>query len=210
MEERISTIYSIRQKSTGKEYIGQTLHIRRRTLEHLGGKHRYTSYIDASIVKYGSDDFEVECIIEVPYSEASVFEKKYIKERNTLFPNGFNLVDGGTRHIPVVREKTKIKMMNSNRWKQYGYIQKVCTTPFQEWELIEMERRKMAHKNAMVKEGLKKRGKPIGETPIINLTTGETYHSIKFARETGAVSNQVFECLKGRKDTYRGCRWAYL
>ena len=45
--------------------------------------------------KYGVDNFVIEMIVEIPDDQIDEMEIKYIRELNTLAPNGYNLTTGG-------------------------------------------------------------------------------------------------------------------
>lgn len=53
------------------------------------------SYLYNAMVKYGIENFTIQKIIEVPDAELDDYETKYIREYNTLRPNGYNLTSGG-------------------------------------------------------------------------------------------------------------------
>lgn len=89
-------IYLIRNRINGKGYIGQTiLDFDTRWSGHLYGKQA----IDHAIRKYGADSFE-HCILAMAETldQLNTLEEYYIKEQNTLAPNGYNLLPGGRNH----------------------------------------------------------------------------------------------------------------
>jgi hypothetical protein len=108
----IGHIYIITNLNTKKQYVGQTLSHRKnknkyrpfgfqgRFKDHISEalcntKKKQCNYLNNSIREYGKDAFKVELIIECPKEELDTMEEKYIKEFNTLYPNGYNLTTGG-------------------------------------------------------------------------------------------------------------------
>lgn len=110
--ERYCEIYKITNITTKKIYIGQAVsHIlnhkryrpygyqgrfRSHVSEAFSSKKNQSHYLNNSIRKYGVDDFEVELIEYCTLEDANDREIHYIKEFNSLYPNGYNLKNGGT------------------------------------------------------------------------------------------------------------------
>jgi group I intron endonuclease len=110
--ERYCEIYKITNLTTGKIYVGQSVshilnHKRYRPYGHEGRfrchiseafstKKNQSHYLNNSIRKYGVADFAVELIEYCDLSKADERETHYIKELNSLFPNGYNLKNGGS------------------------------------------------------------------------------------------------------------------
>lgn len=103
----------------GKKYIGQT----KRTLKQRISAHK--SVARAPCVKrracpalvnaincYGEDSFTAEVLIECKEDELDAFEAKMIQEHNTLAPNGYNLMTGGSTSRNY-SEKAKQNMRES-------------------------------------------------------------------------------------------------
>ena len=88
-------VYCHTNTITGQQYIGQT----NQTLEErvgdcgLGYSNQYLGHI---IREYGWRHFTSEILKEnLTQDEANYWERYYIKERNTLYPNGLNRNTGG-------------------------------------------------------------------------------------------------------------------
>jgi len=109
--KRYCEIYKIVNLSNGKIYVGQAVshilnHKRYRPYGHQGRfrchiseafstKKNQSHYLNNAIRKYGVHDFVVELIECCEISNADEREIHYIKELNSLFPNGYNLKNGG-------------------------------------------------------------------------------------------------------------------
>ncbi|MCX7068374.1 MAG: NUMOD3 domain-containing DNA-binding protein [Methylococcales bacterium] len=115
----------------GRRYIGQTKNLERRIRKHQNDN-GCTIFFHA-IKKYGFASFTQEILIEnLSVEEANDWEVFYIKEFNTLSPNGYNLRTGGKNHIAsaetrirmsesrkghIVDEETRLKISNANKGK---------------------------------------------------------------------------------------------
>jgi len=109
--ERYCEIYKIMNIKNGKIYVGQTVshilnHKRYRPYGHEGRfrchiseafstKKNQSHYLNNAIRKYCITDFVVELIECCEIEKANEREIHYIKELNSLFPNGYNLKNGG-------------------------------------------------------------------------------------------------------------------
>ena len=86
-------IYALIDGTNGFEYIGQTT----KTAEERFKEHIYSPhYIGNAIRKHGEENFLIVTLKEC-YSKAELdfWEKYFIKSRNTMAPNGYNLTEGG-------------------------------------------------------------------------------------------------------------------
>lgn len=105
-------IYLVENKINNKKYIGQTtqLDINKRWYQHKRnngiGKILLNAY-----EKYGIDNFRFKIICICFDSDTNKYETEYIKKYNTLYPNGYNLLEGGNnkKHneytISILKEK---------------------------------------------------------------------------------------------------------
>ncbi len=108
---RYCEIYKIVNLSNNKIYVGQAVshilnHKKYRPYGHEGRfrchiseafstKKNQSHYLNNAIRKYGVEDFVVELIESCELCIADEREIHYIKEFNSLFPNGYNLKNGG-------------------------------------------------------------------------------------------------------------------
>lgn len=95
-------IYQIKNKLNNKVYVGQTKYdLQTRWDFHLTCKERlrknkkYPLYEDFD--KYGLDNFEMSVLKDnlSTQDELDYWERYYISELNSRYPNGYNLTDGG-------------------------------------------------------------------------------------------------------------------
>lgn len=84
-------IYKITNLTNGKSYIGQSVHIERRWMEHCLPS--ANSAIAKAIQKYGKEQFSFQVIEECPQEQLDEKEEYYISHYNTVVPNGYNIMD---------------------------------------------------------------------------------------------------------------------
>ena len=123
--------------TTEKIYVGQAVsHIlnnkryrphghqgrfRQHISEAFSSKKNQCHYLNNSIRKYGVDDFTVEILEYCEISDADNREKFYIKELNSLYPNGFNLNNGGNVFIHTDESKKRVSDGVSRYYKDKKY-----------------------------------------------------------------------------------------
>lgn len=107
-------VYLYTNTVNGKKYVGITM----LTLRHRTGQHPTAdTYLGRSIRKYGRDAFNVEVIDNAGTKEELYEKEKYwIKELNTLAPNGYNMNHGGDG-INVHTEETRLRISISKLGK---------------------------------------------------------------------------------------------
>jgi len=122
--ERYCEIYKIINISNGKIYVGQAVshilnHKRYRPYGHEGRfrchvseafstKKNQSHYLNNAIRKYGVTDFVVELIECCEIENSDERETHYIKELNSLYPNGYNLKNGGVVFTHTDESKKRV------------------------------------------------------------------------------------------------------
>ena len=135
--KRYCEIYKILNHTTGKIYVGQSVshilnHKRYRPYGHEGRfrchiseafstKKNQSHYLNNAIRKYGVEDFVVELIEYCEISNADERETYYIKELNSLFPNGYNLKNGGSVFTHSDESKKRVSNGVSKYYKDKKY-----------------------------------------------------------------------------------------
>jgi len=106
----MGTIYSIKNKLNGKEYIGQTrYHVEKRWGEHACAKKQITT-IGYALKKHGTENFEfsvIETCDDDLLNEREIF---WIAERKTVAPLGYNQTSGGLSFMPSEETRKKISV----------------------------------------------------------------------------------------------------
>jgi group I intron endonuclease len=90
-------IYAIKNIKNNKYYIGQSLHVERRWIEHKSelNNNRHTNrHLQFSWNKNGSEQFEFILLEECLLEELDTKEKYWIREFNS-YEGGYNLDSGG-------------------------------------------------------------------------------------------------------------------
>ncbi len=124
-------IYCITSPS-GKKYIGQAVKLLKngkkwgymsRWKDHIRDSmnKNYCRLLNNAIKKYGPDNFTVELIKECSINELNYYECYYIKEFNTLSPNGYNLTTGGNycQQHETTKQLKHDSMIGKNTGKIY-------------------------------------------------------------------------------------------
>lgn len=137
----VGEVYLITNNKNNKQYVGQTKshrlnHKRYRPFGYIKrfGDHcsvaRTTPsknyYIINAIRKYGEESFTIQLIRRCSLDELDMYEKYYICQYNTLYPQGYNLTVGGknTVFVPVRKVGAELEY---NFTKQYRTFQKTET-----------------------------------------------------------------------------------
>lgn len=118
-------IYKIVNIITGKTYVGQT----KRTLQQRLKAHlyearakKYNMYLHNAIRKHGQDKFQIHLIEEVGPDAVHERERFWIRELNTLQPQGYNEHEGGAggclNPSPELREKLRRAKLGNTPWNK--------------------------------------------------------------------------------------------
>lgn len=193
-------IYKITNTVNGKVYIGQTtMSLRQRWRLHYS-KSSTCKYIHEAINEYGSENFTIEEIDQGnSREELNEKEKYWIKEYNSLLPNGYNCDKGG--YLITYTEESR-KKMSAHRPDYRGH-----KNPRYGVKASEETRR-------LISEALK--GKYMGENaifrkPVINLDTGEKFPTATMAAEKyGVTVSTLTKTCRGVQKRTAGFRWAYI
>jgi group I intron endonuclease len=135
--ERYCEIYKINNLTTGKIYIGQAIshilnHKRYRPYgmegrfkchisEAFSTKKNQCHYLNNTIRKYGIKDFTVDLLEYCTVEDANDREIYYIHHFNSLFPNGYNLKNGGSVFTHSDESKKRVSNGVVNYFKEKKY-----------------------------------------------------------------------------------------
>lgn len=101
-------VYEIINNINKKIYVGQSINIQKRISDHWHIQDG--SPIHRAITKYGRENFSYRILEECSEEQLDEREAYWINKENSMVPNGYNILPGGTPKpglIPEVREKTK-------------------------------------------------------------------------------------------------------
>lgn len=114
-------IYRILNKTNGKSYIGQTVHLKTRWLGHVRSSRDRSSKIGEAIKKYGLENFEFSILEEAEtQEEIDRLERHYIALFETNMSsggNGYNLTDGGFSGVRGLKMSDETKLLMSEKKK---------------------------------------------------------------------------------------------
>jgi group I intron endonuclease len=132
-ENRYCEIYKIINLLNGKIYVGQAVshilnHKKYRPYgckgrfkchisEAFSNKKNQSYYLNNALRKYGINNFNVHLIEYCEVDKADEREIFYIKELNTLYPNGYNLKNGGNRFTHCEESKKRVSAGVINYFK---------------------------------------------------------------------------------------------
>jgi group I intron endonuclease len=105
---KLTGIYGIRNKVSGKFYVGQSIDIHRRWTKHKAAALRpsgKTALLDA-LRAYGADGFDFIVIEECVESELNERERHWIAKLDAM-ANGYNHLDGGGQGPRLLRDDTR-------------------------------------------------------------------------------------------------------
>jgi group I intron endonuclease len=207
MGTKMAIIYEIVNTITNKSYVGQTKKsLKQRLSYHRNEKSKKTPFYDG-IKKYGWNNFTAIIIEECEIDDLDSREIYWITEKNTLYPNGYNLATGGKCGIhnqhtkdKISRQRTGMKFSDSHR-ENIRKARLGTTIP-------EEQRKKMSesHKGFRHKEETKEKLKylqphrrEVGRFDI-NGHLIQKFDSVKeSAKMLNCDSGHVSECCNGKR-----------
>ena len=129
-------IYKVKNKINGKIYIGQTIrdldkriggHLRESKLE--GGNKPFVN----AIKKYGIENFEWEIIDEATsLDELDEKEVYWIKQLNSITPNGYNILGGGQKNRMRMASECLSKIISDGLKKSEKWQKTLNSVEYQE------------------------------------------------------------------------------
>jgi group I intron endonuclease len=215
------TIYKITNTINGKSYIGQTIRtIKQRWCNHLcamkKNKNKHPLY--RAIAKYGIENFIIEEIGGAnSQSELNYQEWLLIYKNDTLWPNGYNMMEGGTnggKWSKQKREQHSISMKKRKFTTWNKGLKGVCKpniTSFTKESAGGTNNFFYGKKHTL--ESLTKMSKShdFQKRKVICLNTGEIFGSIK---QTSVKLNldlgNLWKVLSGKQKTIKGYKLKYL
>lgn len=118
-----SGIYCFENLKDGKKYIGKSIDLRKRILDHINSLRRNSddcSYLQNAWNKHGEENFKIYVIEICPIEEISEKEIFYIQEIGSKNPTGYNLTDGGEGTSGYVWSEEKRNSIKNERNHFYG------------------------------------------------------------------------------------------
>lgn len=194
-------VYCITNNTNGKKYVGVTTNgYKNRFANHVWHSRKLSGSCRAlynAMRKYGQESFTVELIDTASsFEEMNNLEREHILALNTLYPNGYNLTDGGD--AGVFSENTR-KMM-SERLKGKPLGEKNRQGLIKAWAdkkiralRIEAIKGAMNRPEVRKKTSERQKGKPKSESHIENLR--KVRASPVVCVETGYVFDAIADAV---------------
>lgn len=198
-------IYRFENLTNGKVYIGQTTRsLHERTLEH---KRKTKGLLGKAIRKYGLNNFNISIVYETEcIDKLNLAESAWIIYEDCLTPKGYNIVSGGGNTKGYVHtDNTRAKMSKAKEGMYKGNENPFFGKRHSEETKAKMRGRVMSEEN---KAKLKASARVV---PVLNITTGKSYKSIKEASEdTGILATNLSRVCRGGSKTAGGFQWKYI
>lgn len=121
-------IYLITNLITNKHYIGQSVDIKRRWMEHKArafdsNNNCYDKPLYRSMRKYGVENFVLSVICECLPEELNKLEAEYIQKFNCVVPNGYNVQTAEEVYVAL---NTKTICKQCGKHISYGTKSHLC------------------------------------------------------------------------------------
>jgi len=205
-------IYKITNKINGKYYIGQTLNdVEERWKQHCEPNSCKKSLIGRAIKKYNKDNFNFEIIAKCENDKINELEWYYVKIYNSLFPNGYNLKEGGGSKGKA-SELTKRKISLSKIGVPALHLKGKPKTPEHIEKLRLAKLGKKQTKSHIENARITRIGKRLKPIIAINVEKNQTvvFSGIKEAIEAGFDRSSIHRVLCGTFRLHKGYQFRYL
>lgn len=194
------TVYLRTNLINGKQYVGQTKKFERREYEWNQLSKRYANkYIADEREKYGLENFKVEILRECEtQEEAWNLEQKFILERNTKYPNGYNMGNGGKGPIGTLHTDESRKNISEGHKGQIAW-NKGVKMPEEFSKKISESKKGIPNKKLS-----KKVFQYTLDGKLVNI-----WESSAEAERNGFSSGTICSCCNGTRKTYKGYIWKH-
>lgn len=205
-------IYLITNKVSGNTYVGQSIDIKRRFIEHRTITAEHNLSLKRAFIKYGLENFSFEVLEECPAEMLNEREMFFIEKLRPRYNRtrggdgrGRPLTEEEKEHLRVCGKRQWAAMSPEARMRQISNNLKGPKVghPVSEETREKLRAAKLGKKDAP--ESVAKRQKAVR-----CIETGEIFQSIKEARETKQLPSSLCQHLKGRLKTCKGLHFEYL
>jgi group I intron endonuclease len=197
-------IYQIKNKITGKCYIGQTTKLpESRWKRHIGSltqKGGCPALKDA-ITKYGIDSFTFRVLIICFDDAVHLIEKEYIEKYHAQVPNGYNILPGGQLGGGFLGKTHSVETINKIKESQKKFLEE-NPHHFETYREKHRESMKKIDISTCVKQSEKfQKAKREGRLGTIGPTSEDKKQKIresvlKYYKNGGMISNKQIEAIK--------------
>lgn len=221
-------VYKITNTITNQSYIGITKHtfrIRYNSRDDWWNK-THNIYLKNSVLCYGIDNFSVTILKETDMENLEELEIAYIKQYNTVYPNGFNMTSGGNyryTHSDVsilkMRESLKILYETKDAWNKgktlsKEHIDKVSKTKKLKYESGEItpwnkDKKTGRPSESSIRNSALAHKKKIFQCDLLGNIIRE-FNGLIDTKEYGFNPSVVCLCCKGKAKTHKGFTFRYV
>lgn len=222
-------VYGIYNTANGKWYIGQTVNrFCDRYSRNRWDLHTTNQYFRRNVAKYGREVFRV-FLLEQDVStrnELDELEKTHIREKRSLFPDGYNFEPGGQRYEKrvhaVSRKKMSLAHLKHRKRAQFLFDQDGVKHRFENEATFAREHDLDPRTVGMLLHGKLNRykgwnrgdviiDKPFKHSKLYKLvgpdgTRHEFYNMCEFARQHNLTSSCLYSVTVGRALQHKGFR----
>lgn len=215
-------IYKIENMINGKMYIGQSINIERRW-----ARHRYATddfAIHRAIRKYGIENFSFSILEECSEKNLDDKEIYWITKYNSLIPNGYNMIEGGSNGSGLAKGKPVLQFSPQGKFLaeyrsahvadditgiNYSSICACCRREQKIANGYQWRYKDDAKDIQQVNDFIHKQ---VGIIQYdINGNKIAEFSSLKEASEKTGISKPIIcKVCKGKGKTAGGYRWAYI
>jgi group I intron endonuclease len=199
-------IYCITNLLSGKKYIGQTTQpLWKRWSQHCNVNSR-SMVIGKAIQKYGKENFIMELVYKAEtLEELNLKETEYIKEFNTLSPNGYNLGTGGGNR--KLSDETKRKLSLAHIGKKLPPMSLEVRKKISAARIgIKFTSKHLANMKLHMPRG----GDSYNAKPVICLETGQKFVTITEAARVFNMTKATLSCAILEKRSAKGYTFQVL
>ena len=193
-------IYKITNKINGKIYIGQTTRdLNERWNNHCFYKHKKKSAINEAIKVYGKENFFIEELAKaISYEELDKLEIDYIKNMNSLAPNGYNLKTGGSNGYRYTAEsRQRMREAKLGTFASEGTKQKMSEVHTARWKDQSLrDKKSQSSKEVWKSEGYRKKISKSRKTYWSDLANRDVASRRAKAALTPKLRQQVSDAVK--------------
>lgn len=221
-------IYLITNKVSGGSYVGKSVDIHRRFIEHRTVNAEHNGSLKAAFLKYGVECFSFEVLEECPVEMLNEREMYYIDKLNPSY-NRTKGGDGRSRRLTPA-EKEHLRQCGKRQWANMSesaretQIRNNLKGPKVGHPVSQETREKLRkanigktaspetiakRKTTMAKKGIELFNGKRYMRPIRCIETGETLESLKEAEKKYGLTTLCAH-LKGKYKTCKGLHYEYL
>lgn len=210
-------VYLIENVVTGRKYVGKTINkLKYRIKKHCGKVSK--QYITKSIRKYKPINFTVTVLeVNLDNVELLKLEKYWIKELNTISPNGYNFTSGGDtpiiskESILKIKEARKNQIISEGTKKETSFRQKQFFKDNPEFAIRFQKASVLACTGAKQNiERVIERARNLTRGKVIVCSNGEEYLSyFEASLATGAEGTNIAKVCKGQRKSAKGFNFKY-